>query len=62
MIPIFYGMPGPELVEASMRGVVELGGCVISDDAPMFRCEHCGRTSGRLGDEQDEHFEDDAWT
>jgi hypothetical protein len=59
MTPIVYGMPGPELVEASMRGAVELGGCVISDDAPMFRCDHCGRTVGRLGLERDEHVDDD---
>lgn len=61
MTPIVYGMPGPELIEASLQGVVELGGCCISDDEPMFRCGRCGRTSGRLGDVMDEHFADDAW-
>ena len=44
-----------------MRGEVELGGCVIFDDAPMFRCLRCGRTEGRLGDVMDEHFEGDDW-
>ena len=61
MTPIVYGMPGFELVDASARGEVELGGCVISDDAPMFRCSQCGRTEGRLGDVMDEHFADDTW-
>ena len=27
MRPITYGMPGPELVEASAQGLIELGGC-----------------------------------
>ena len=61
MTPIVYGMPGPELVSASTRGEVELGGCCISDDEPMFRCQRCGRTEGRLGDVMDEHFADDTW-
>ena len=61
MTPIVYGMPGPKLVEASMRGEVELGGCLIEDEAPMFVCQRCGRTVGRLGDVMDEHFADDTW-
>lgn len=61
MTPIVYGMPGAELMDASMAGEVELGGCLISDDAPMFRCSQCGRTEGRLGDVMDEHSADDSW-
>lgn len=61
MTPVIYGYPGERLAEASMRGEVELGGCVIFEDAPMFRCLRCGRTEGRLGDVMDEHFEDDDW-
>lgn len=48
-------------MHASMAGEVELGGCLISDDAPMFRCSQCGRTGGRLGDVMDEHFAEDTW-
>lgn len=61
MTPIVYGMPGPELFEAAERGEVELGGCCISDDMPMFRCDRCGRTVGRLGEVMDEHLTDDSW-
>lgn len=61
MTPIVYGMPGPELLDESMHGEVELSGCVIFDDAPMSRCLRCGRTEGRLGDVMDEHFEGDDW-
>lgn len=61
MTPIVYGMPGPELVDAYTRGEVELGGCCITPGEPMFRCQHCGRTDGRLGDVMDEHFADDTW-
>ncbi len=60
MIRIVYGFPGGELVEAAKRGEVELGGCVVSGDRPLFRCRRCGRTQGRLGDVMDEHFEDDT--
>lgn len=61
MTPIVFGMPGPELVAASVRGEVELGGCLIEDEAPMFVCGKCGRTVGRLGDVMDEHLADDTW-
>lgn len=61
MTPIVYGIPGPELLEESLDGEVELGGCVIFEDAPMFRCLRCGRTEGRLGEIMDEHFEGDDW-
>lgn len=60
MTSIVYGMPGSELVEAWARGEVELGGCCVFEDMPMFRCPRCGRTVGRLGDVWDEHFEDDT--
>ncbi|HEV8045750.1 MAG TPA: hypothetical protein VGP38_11255 [Rubrobacter sp.] len=42
VLPIFYGMPGPELVEESAAGRVALGGCVIFPEAPDWRCVACG--------------------
>ena len=60
MRPITYGMPGPELVEASAQGLIELGGCCISDDMPAWRCRVCGRTSGRIGNIGG-HMDDDDW-
>jgi len=41
-VPIVYGYPGPELAEASMRGEVALGGCVVFPDAPEYTCRSCG--------------------
>lgn len=61
MTPIAYGLPGSELFEAAERGEVELGGCVIDDSMPLYVCRRCGRTEGRLGDD-DGHFERDVWT
>ncbi len=58
MRPIVYGMPDAELVEASARGEIEIGGCVVSDDMPAFRCRTCRRTAGRIGD-VDEDTDDD---
>lgn len=60
MVPIVYGMPGAELVEASQRGDIVLGGCVISEDAPAFECHSCSATSGRI-DDIHEHMADDEW-
>ena len=41
LIEIIYGMPGPELFEASERGEVILGGCCLTGDDPKYRCKHC---------------------
>ncbi len=63
LIPIVYGMPGPELVEQSERGEIELGGCVVSGEVfdpergfssgdPELSCPNCeGRffRDGRRG-------------
>ena len=38
-VPIVYGLPGPELMEAAERGEVALGGCVIPDAPPSHECE-----------------------
>lgn len=60
MVPIVYGMPGPELIEASGRGDVSIGGCVVHDDMPAYVCSACGETAGRIED-MDEHMEADVW-
>lgn len=41
-VPIVYGLPAPELFAAADRGEVSLGGCLIVDDAPQFRCRGVG--------------------
>ena len=47
VVPIVYGMPGPELVEASKKGEVELGGCVVTDRDPEWHCKACGHGWGK---------------
>lgn len=42
VIPIVYGMPDQALFEASERGEVELGGCVILEDDFTHACRACG--------------------
>lgn len=37
-----YGLPGPELWEASEAGTVTLGGCVVGLDDPPLGCAECG--------------------
>lgn len=37
-VPIIYGMPGPELVDAAERGEVVIGGCFITGDDPTHTC------------------------
>ena len=44
MIPIAYGMPDQELIDASEQGQAAIGGCVIPvDPIPQWRCTACGR-------------------
>ncbi len=42
IVPIAYGLPGQELVEAADRGEVILGGCIVWDNAPNLHCKACG--------------------
>jgi len=39
-IPLIYGLPGPELLGASARGEMALGGCVRDNET--HRCTRCG--------------------
>ena len=41
VVPIVFGLPSPELVESAERGEVSLGGCVVSETAPTWRCPNC---------------------
>jgi hypothetical protein len=42
VLPIEYGLPGPELKARAMRGEVVLGGCIVYDGAPDMICVSCG--------------------
>jgi len=38
IIPIVYGYPAPDLLEASQSGEVVLGGCNCTFDQPNWSC------------------------
>jgi len=40
-IPIVYGEPTPETVQASVDGQVRLGGCLVDDHFPTRYCRWC---------------------
>ena len=56
--PIVYGLPGPDLIDASRRGEVAIGGCIVHEDAPTWSCPTCGESGGRLGEAADWEDED----
>ncbi|MEW6144575.1 MAG: hypothetical protein AB1598_06100 [Thermodesulfobacteriota bacterium] len=41
VLPIVYGLPGPELEARAVRGEVVLGGCIVYDSAPDLHCKSC---------------------
>ena len=41
-IPIIYGYPSEEMLEAGKAGEIRLGGCCITDDDPDWVCSQCG--------------------
>lgn len=43
-VPIVYGMPGPEAMEAAERQEAVLAGCVVSGDDASAACTQCGST------------------
>ena len=42
MVPIVYGLPGPELFERAERGEIILGGCM--PEPTRWGCAHCRPT------------------
>ncbi|HUP17107.1 MAG TPA: hypothetical protein VM848_13785 [Acidimicrobiia bacterium] len=41
LVPIVYGYPSESLLERWREGVVELGGCMVSDFNPPLHCKSC---------------------
>jgi hypothetical protein len=41
-LPIAYGLPGEEMIEAHERGEIALGGCCLTGDDPDWACRSCG--------------------
>lgn len=49
VLPILYGLPGPEMMKEAEAGRIALGGCCIDPDYPTARCQKCSHEWGRLG-------------
>ena len=51
-IPIFYGYPTEDSMDALLaavdRGEIKLGGCCVSEGMPTYHCKDCQRDSGHL--------------
>ncbi len=41
VIPIAYGMPGPDMIKKSDNGEIMLGGCSITTDDDDRYCKEC---------------------
>ena len=58
VLPVLYGMPGEDAMEASRRGELILGGCTVDDIE--FRCD-CGAITYDFDDASADPFDiDDA--
>lgn len=63
VLPIVYGLPGPELEGKAVMGEVLLGGCVVFGSDPDLGCRSCGarwldRSGKRLIEEHEGEGED----
>ena len=41
VVPIMYGMPGPEMQQDYFDGKIKLGGCGMSEENPDYHCKDC---------------------
>ena len=41
VVEIKYGFPGLEMQDEAAKGQIELGGCVIEEDASDWHCKEC---------------------
>jgi DNA-directed RNA polymerase subunit RPC12/RpoP len=58
LVPIVYGYPSEFTMQLSLRGTLELGGCIISGDDPSLRCGNCHHNiwrDGRTSDPDERH-------
>ena len=47
-LEILYGLPSHEMQLAEFEGSIALGGCIIHDDNPAYRCRECGHEFGEV--------------
>jgi len=41
-VRIAYGYPSHQMFEASERGEISLGGCIVGEESPDYECRACG--------------------
>ncbi len=41
VLPIIYGEPTPKCVKKAARGEIIIGGCIIYQGLPRWRCQSC---------------------
>ena len=49
-VRIVYGYPSQETLEIAKNGKVVLGGCIISDNDPVWHCNDCQNNWGNRED------------
>jgi len=48
LIQISYGLPTTKAVERANKGEIILGGCVVSEDSPLWCCNKCKYRFGAI--------------
>ncbi len=43
LVEIVYGMPDVDCFKKSEKKEIYLGGCIISDNDPIYHCNKCNR-------------------
>jgi hypothetical protein len=41
LVHLVYGYPGPVTMMEADEGRIALGGCLVTDDDPRYRCQSC---------------------
>lgn len=41
VVRIIYGLPNEEAIREAMEGLIALGGCLVDDDNPKWKCKAC---------------------
>ena len=44
LVEIVYGLVGYDVGEKAMNGELFLGGCMVSDNDPIYHCNYCRRS------------------
>ena len=58
VIPIRYGMPGPEMQQDYYEGKIKLGGCSMVENNPDYHCKDC-KYEWQRGKRNEGHYAED---